>query len=126
MVKTSRARAPRDNRSRRASAMLTSTRPPDGENRDLGRNAKSNGNDARADSAGHEQVVLPLFDVARRIPLAKLRRHEGAADPGKGDLPAMRVAGHRERDARGDGWEDVRIVSQHHCGSFLRDVRKRT
>ncbi len=76
------------------------------------RDAEAHRDDARPDPAADEQVPSVFDDVPHRVTLSELRRHDGSPDERQTNLSAVRVPGQRERNARRNVGEDVRVVRQ--------------
>src|SRR6266853_296620 len=79
----------------------------------LWRHAKADGQNARADSRGDEQLMAIFEYMTPRVPWPEIRRLDRSADQWKVNLSTMCVGCQQERDTPRKAGKDVRIVR--HC-----------
>ena len=98
---------------------------PELEYDDLRRGEEADRQAARPETRADVQVAAVLDDVPARVPLAVARRDRRAAQDRDRHLPAVEVAGERQRDAVGDEREHVGVVREQDHGRAGGDVRER-
>src|SRR5262249_46661057 len=75
-------------------------------------NAKPNREDARAYAGSYKKMFGAFDDMARRVALAEIRRHDWPSDDRQCDLTTVRGSCNCQRNSRGNGWENIGVMCE--------------